>query len=59
MARYGQWIHELHLPAVGGRTNEVGAGYLAHAYVCIHHPDYDVCRSMLDDIGQTLKMWAG
>ena len=59
MARYGQWIHELHLPAVGSRTNAVGAGYLAHAYVCAHHPDYDVCRSMMDDIGQTLKMWAG
>lgn len=58
MARHGHHVFELHLPPVGSRTNEVGAGYLAHAYAFVHHPDYDVCRSILDDIGQTVKMWA-
>jgi len=57
--RYSENIFKLHLPPPGQRTQPVEAGYLAHAYVFVRHPDYDTCRAILDDIGQTLKMWAG
>jgi len=57
--RYGQWILEAHLPAPGSRTADVGAGYLGHAWIRVRHPDYDQCRAILDDIGQTVKMIAG
>lgn len=56
--RYGQWILEVHLPPPGSRTNDVGAGYLGHAWVWVRHPDYDQCRAILEDIGRTLKVWA-
>lgn len=54
----GPWIGEVHLPAVGSRTQDVGAGYMGHAWLHVRHPDYDECRKMLDYIGRTLKMWA-
>lgn len=56
--RYGDWILEAHLPPVGSKTNDVGAGYLGHAWVWVRHPDYDRCREMLDDIGRTVKVLA-
>jgi carbamoylphosphate synthase large subunit len=56
--KYREWILEAHLPSVGSRTADVGAGYLGHAWMWVRHPDYDQCRAMLDDIGRTLKMWA-
>jgi carbamoylphosphate synthase large subunit len=56
--KYGQWILEAHLPSPGSGTNEVGAGYLGHAWIWVRHPDYDQLRAILDDIGKTVKMWA-
>ncbi len=56
--RYGGSILETHLPAIGSRTAEVGAGYLGHAWMRVRHHDYDACRAMLDDIGRTVKVWA-
>lgn len=56
--RYGPYIVDAHLPAPGSRTAPVEAGYLAHAWMRVRHPDYDACRAMLDDIGQTIQMWA-
>ncbi len=56
--RYGRNILRMHLPAVGGRTQPVGSGYMGNAWVWARHPDYDVCREILEDIGRTLKMWA-
>ena len=55
---FGRWIGDVHLPAVGSRTAEVGAGYMGHAWMHVRHPDYDECRRMLDFIGQTVKVWA-
>jgi carbamoylphosphate synthase large subunit len=57
-AKYGRWIVRSHFPRIGSRTNDVGAGYLGHAWVWVRHPDYDVCRQILNDIGETVKMWA-
>jgi len=56
--RYGAGIFKLHMPAVGSPTQPVEAGYLANAYVCVRHPDYDALRSILDDIGRTVKVIA-
>jgi len=58
-ARYGQWILKAHLPPAGTPTQPVEAGYLANAWVWVRYPDYDGCRAMLDDIGQTIKVIAG
>ncbi len=58
-AKYGSWIVRAHLPPPGTPTQPVEAGYLANAWVWVRHPDYDGCRAMLDEIGQTLKVVAG
>ncbi len=56
--RYSKNILRMHLPPVGGKTQPVGSGYMGNAWVWARHPDYDVCREILEDIGRTLKMWA-
>jgi len=56
--KYGPFILDAHLPPVGTRTAPVEAGYLAHAWMRVRHPDYDQLRSMLDEIGQTLRVIA-
>lgn len=56
--RYGQHIVHAHLPAPGTPTQPVEAGYMANAWIRARHPDYDQLRAMLDDIGQTLKVYA-
>ncbi len=56
--KYGPYILDAHLPAVGQRTAPVEAGYLAHGWIRVRHPDYDGCRAMLDDIGNTFQLWA-
>ncbi len=56
--RYGEWIIDYHLPAEGTATQGVEAGYMANAYVRMKHPDFDELRTMLDDVGRTLKVHA-
>ncbi|MFT4622190.1 MAG: carbamoylphosphate synthase large subunit [Myxococcota bacterium] len=56
--KYGAHIFKAHLPPAGHPTQPVEAGYLANAYVCVRHANYDTLRSTLDDIGQTVKVWA-
>jgi carbamoylphosphate synthase large subunit len=56
--RYGDAIIEMYLPPPGTRTNAVGSGYMGNAWVWARHPDYDVCKRILEDIGSTLRMWA-
>jgi formate-dependent phosphoribosylglycinamide formyltransferase (GAR transformylase) len=56
--RHGQWVIDAHLPPPGTPTQPVAAGYMANAYVRMRHPDYDVLRGMLDDVGRTLKVHA-
>lgn len=58
-ARHGQWIIDAHLPSPGTPTQGVEAGYMANAYVRMKHPDYDVLRGMLDDVGETVHVYAG
>jgi hypothetical protein len=56
--KYGPFILDAHLPPPGMRTAPVEAGYLAHAWMRVRHPDYDALRLMLDDIGQRLQLVA-
>ena len=57
-ARSGDWVIDAHLPPPGTPTQPVEAGYMANAYVRMRHPDYDVLRGMLDDVGRTVHVYA-
>lgn len=57
-AEYGDWVLDAHLPQPGTPTQPVEAGYMANAYVRMRHPDYDVLRGMLDDVGRTIHVHA-
>ena len=57
-ARLGEWVIDAHLPPPGTPTQPVEAGYWANAYVRIRHPDYDVLRGMLDDVGRSVHVYA-
>jgi formate-dependent phosphoribosylglycinamide formyltransferase (GAR transformylase) len=56
--RYGEWVLDAHLPDPGTPTQGPEAGYMANAYVRMRHPDYDVLRQMLDDVGRTIHVHA-
>ncbi|WP_265442655.1 ATP-grasp domain-containing protein [Flexivirga meconopsidis] len=55
--RYGEWVLDSHLP-VGADTQPIEAGYMANAWIRMKHPDYDVLREMLDDVGRTVQVRA-
>jgi carbamoylphosphate synthase large subunit len=57
-ARHGEWVIDVHLPGPGTPTQPPEAGYMANAYVRMRHPDYDVLRGMLDDVGRTVQVFA-
>ncbi len=57
--RFGDWIIDAHLPDIGTATQPVEAGYMANAWVRLRHPDYDTARSMLDDVGRSVRVHAG
>jgi hypothetical protein len=52
-------VIDSHLPPEGTGTQPVEAGYMANAYVRMRHPDYDVLKGMLDEVGRTVKVHAG
>lgn len=56
--RYGEWILDAHLPPAGTPTQPVEAGYMANAWVRMRHPDFDVLKAMLDDVGETIQVRA-
>ncbi|MEJ3657504.1 ATPase [Actinomycetes bacterium KLBMP 9759] len=57
-ARMGEWVLDAHLPSPGTPTQQIEAGYMANAYVRMRHPDYDVLRGMLDDVGRSVHVHA-
>jgi formate-dependent phosphoribosylglycinamide formyltransferase (GAR transformylase) len=57
--RYGRWIIDAHIPSAGTGTQPVEAGFMANAWIRLKHPDYDHLRSMLDDVGRTVQVYAG
>ena len=56
--RFGPAIIDSHFPPPGSPTQGVEAGYMANAWLRMKHPEYDTLRSMLDVVGQTLKVRA-
>ena len=56
--RYGDRIVAAHLPESGTPTQPVEAGYMANAWMRVRHPDYDELRRTLDDIAQTVHVYA-
>jgi hypothetical protein len=56
--RYGDFLLRMHLPPPGSRTQPIETGYMGNAWVWGRHPDYDLCRAMLEDVGRTLRVWA-
>jgi formate-dependent phosphoribosylglycinamide formyltransferase (GAR transformylase) len=56
--RLGEWVLDAYLPPAGTPTQPVEAGYMANAYVRMRHPDYDVLRGMLDDVGRSVHVHA-
>ena len=55
---YGENIIDAHFPPPGTPTQPVDAGFRANAWVRLRHPDYDGLRSMMDDIGRSVKVFA-
>ena len=56
--RFGEWILDTHLPGSGTPTQPVEAGYMANAWIRMAHPDYDTVHSMLDVVGETVRVHA-
>jgi hypothetical protein len=56
--RYGDFILRMYLPPPGSRTQPVESGYMGNAWVWARHPDYDLCKAMLEDVGRTIRVWA-
>ena len=56
--RHGEWVIDAHLPPPGTPTQPVEAGYMANAWVRMRHPDYDTLRTMLDEVGRTVRVRA-
>jgi carbamoylphosphate synthase large subunit len=57
--RFGEWILDSHFPPPGSPTQGVEGGYMANAWVRLKHPDYDALRSIMDAIGETVRVRAG
>ena len=56
--RYGEWIIDNHIPPEGTPTQGVEAGYMANAWLRMKHPDFDELQRMLNDVGETVKVYA-
>lgn len=57
--RYGDCIVASHLPDPGTPTQAVEAGYMANAWMRVRHPNYDKLRSIMNEIGETVRVHAG
>ena len=51
----GEFVIDSHFPAPGQRTQPVGAGYKANAWVQMKHPNFDDLRKMLNAVGEGVQ----
>ncbi|MDX1555748.1 MAG: ATP-grasp domain-containing protein [Xanthomonadales bacterium] len=58
-SRFGDCIFATHFPPAGSATAPIEGGYMANAWMRMRHPDYDTLRSILDTVGETVKVHAG
>ena len=56
--RYGDCIVASHFPDPGTPTQPVEAGYMANAWMRVRHPNYDELRSIMNRIGETVRVHA-
>lgn len=56
--KYGEYIVAAHFPQPGTPTQPIESGYMANAWMRVRHPDYDRLREILDEIGQTIRVYA-
>ncbi len=56
--KFGGLIIDGHFPPPGSPTGGVDAGYMANAWLRVKHPDYDTLRTMLNLVGENLKVRA-
>ncbi|HSM31974.1 MAG TPA: hypothetical protein VK854_14845, partial [Woeseiaceae bacterium] len=56
--RYGDCIVAAHLPDPGTPTQPVEAGYMANAWMRVRHPNYDELKSIMNEIGETVRVHA-
>jgi hypothetical protein len=56
--KYGACIVAEHFPPPGHPAAPVEGGYMANAWIRLRHPDYDVLRGIMDDIGRTIRIHA-
>ncbi|MSP16884.1 MAG: ATP-grasp domain-containing protein [Myxococcales bacterium] len=56
--RLAPQLIDWHLPPVGTPTQPVEAGFMANAWVRAKHESYDGLRSLLDAIGETIRVHA-
>ena len=57
-SRFGDCIFAAHFPPAGSPTAPIEGGYMANAWMRMRHPDYDTLRSILDTVGETVKVHA-
>ena len=55
---HGAHLIDFHIPAAGTPTQGVEAGYMANGWVRARHEDYDTLRSILDWIGENVRLSA-
>ena len=55
---HGEHLIDFHIPAAGTPTQGVEAGYMANGWVRARHEDYDTLRSILDWIGENVRLSA-
>ncbi|MEL6429790.1 MAG: ATP-grasp domain-containing protein [Planctomycetota bacterium] len=56
--KYGRHVIDVHIPAPGTPTQGVEAGYMANGWVRARHESIDELRSMLDWIGENVRLFA-
>ena len=55
---HGAHLIDFHIPESGTPTQGVEAGYMANGWVRARHEDYDALRSILDWIGENVRLSA-
>ncbi len=58
LKEFGNWIIDYHFPPIGSKTQPIEAGYFANAWVRMRHPDYDILRKLLEEVGKRIKIYA-
>jgi hypothetical protein len=55
---YGPAIIDAHFPPPGTPPQPVEAGFMANAWMRLRHPDYDELRTMLNTVGERVRVRA-